>query len=131
MKIFVAHASSFDFEQELYEPLRTLSSQRGDQPVAPTLAFTFPHENKDKNIVTKDIIKSCDIVIAEVSCPSTGMGIELGWADAFGIPIIGMYREGTQISASISKITQNFFVYTDKKHMIELLEKALAYSLFT
>lgn len=43
--------------------------------------------------MTKDIIKTCDLMIAEVSLPATGLGIELGWAKAFKVPILCMYLQ--------------------------------------
>lgn len=71
MKIFVAHSSMFDFINKLYIPL--WGSRLN------TLHDIFlPQENGHEE-VTKELIKSCDLVIAEVSMPSTGAGIELGW----------------------------------------------------
>jgi hypothetical protein len=42
---------------------------------------------------TKELIKTYSAVIAEMSYPSTGAGIEIGWADAFNIPIIFIHNE--------------------------------------
>jgi len=41
----------------------------------------LPHDKR--NLISKDIIKKCNLFIAEVSFPSTGLGIELGWANIF------------------------------------------------
>jgi hypothetical protein len=42
---------------------------------------------------TKELIKSYSAVVAEMSYPSTGAGIEIGWADALNIPIIFIHNE--------------------------------------
>ena len=51
-------------------------------------------------------------VIAEVSYPSTGQGIELGWAYLEGIPIIGLYRMGMTPPAFLRAIAEDFLEYS-------------------
>ena len=83
MKIFIAHASSYDYKNELYLLIRKSYLNNEHEII-------LPIEN-GREVITKEMIKSCDLVIAEVSYPSTGMGIELGWADIFKIPIYCIY----------------------------------------
>jgi hypothetical protein len=64
----------FDYQTLLYLPLRSLA--------LPNIAFIFPHETSALPEHSQQIILAADAVLAEVSYPSTGMGIELGWADA-------------------------------------------------
>ncbi len=117
MKIFVAHSSSFDFQNDLYKPLR-------NSPLNTEHEIKLPHE-KGIEVKTKDIIKNSDAVVAEVSYPSTGQGIELGWAEVFDTPIIYIYKEGSKISRSLSKITDKFILYKDSQDMINKLTSAL------
>ena len=86
MKIYVGHSRNFDFKKELYEPLRKLPCE-----------FIFPHEKSDKQFNSKDVLKSCNLMIAEVSFPSIGLGIEIGWADSYGVPIIFVHKNGVKI----------------------------------
>lgn len=82
IKIYVAHSRSFDFKKELYEPIRKnfLNNEH---------TFILPHEHSEEPFNSKDYLKDeADLVIAEVSEPSTGLGIELGWADAHQVLII-------------------------------------------
>lgn len=74
MKIYVSHTSSYDYTNQLYTPLR-LSKLNSRHEIF------LPHEPNEVPINTKAIIEACDIVLAEVSYPSTGQGIELGWAN--------------------------------------------------
>ena len=65
-------------------------------------------------------------MIAEVSRPSIGVGIELGWADSAKIPIICMYNEGTKPSVSLKAISTIFVQYLGAKDMIEKIGTAIA-----
>ncbi|MCB9989054.1 MAG: hypothetical protein H6868_06950 [Rhodospirillales bacterium] len=117
MKIHVGHSTVFDFEKELYEPLkRSALSQAHD--------FHFPHDGNRAPENTKEIIKNSDLLLAEVSYPSTGLGIELGWADVFAVPVIAFYRFDKTPSQAIHIITNKVYRYSDND-LILMLTKAL------
>jgi hypothetical protein len=101
----------------LYKPLRESKLNDDDY-------ITLPHET-DEHFDTHQIIKDADIVFAEVSYPATGLGIELGWADANFTNIVCMYKEGTKISGSLKFICDKFIVYSDTTDMIVQIEKAI------
>lgn len=117
MKIFVPHSSNFNFKEELYLPIRNSELNKKHK-------FILPQE-KGKEQITKDVIKSCDLVLAEVSYPSTGQGIELGWATMFNIPIICIYKKGSKYSSSLNFITDRFISYKDSQDLICQLSKVL------
>jgi hypothetical protein len=121
MKIYIGHSREFNFKDDLYLPLREsrLNSEH---------EIILPHEiyQEAGDFVTKDIIKTCDVMVAEVSFPATGLGIELGWANAFERPIICIYRKGSKISGSLKIVCKDFIEYTDKEDLIEKLENALS-----
>jgi hypothetical protein len=60
----------------------------------------------DRHIHDRDMawLASCDLVIAEVTTPSLGVGYELGWATALGKPILCLHRaiSGRPLSAMIT-----------------------------
>jgi len=70
LEIYITHSRDFDYKTELYTPLRnsSLNSQH---------RFILPHETNEF-INSKEIIQRSNLVIAEVSYPATGVGIELG-----------------------------------------------------
>ena len=111
MKIFVAHSSAFEFRKKIYEPIRA-----SDLNALHT--FYLPQET-EKEDVTRELIKSCDLLIAEVSLPSTGMGIELGWADAYNVSILCVYEAGSKYSSSLEYVTKNFAAYSNAQELIE------------
>lgn len=117
MKIFLAHSSDFDFRKKLYEPLRG-SSLNDEHDIH------LPQEG-GKEEITKEMIKNTDVFIVDVSMPSTGAGIETGWADVFGVPIIAMHEAGSRSSSSINKLTNHHIEYTNPQDMIQKLSSAL------
>ena len=52
----------------------------------------------------RDWLKEADIVVAEVTTPSLGVGMELGWAQSMGKPIVCFYRptEGKVLSRMLT-----------------------------
>lgn len=117
MKIFVAHSSSFDFQKHLYAPVRASSMYKEHTIVLPMEADPVGDTHAE--------ILSSSIVIAEVSRASTGMGIELGWADAANIPIICIYITGSKPSDALKSISTVFVQYQGPKDMIEKIQTAL------
>ncbi len=59
----------------------------------------------DRDIHDRDMawLASCDIVVAEVTAPSLGVGYELGWATALKKPVLCLHRtvKGRTLSAMI------------------------------
>lgn len=117
MKIFLAHASSFDFRTKLYEPIR--ASALNDKH-----EFILPQEH-GKEVVTKETIRSCGLFIIDASLPSTGAGVELGWADAFNVPAIIIHEKGSAPSVALLHLTESFIEYDDPDDLIEKLGTAL------
>ena len=117
MKILVTHSSDFDFQNKLYKPLRSSALNNKYE-------LRLPQEGGREKL-TKDIIKECIAVIAECSLPSTGQGIELGWANAYNIPIICIYEKGGKISNALRYVSDTFIEYGDEAEMIEKLKEHL------
>lgn len=112
MKIYVSHSKKFDYKNELYRPLRQ-SKLNSDQEIV------LPHEASDKPYSSKDFFKTCHVVIAEVSYPATGLGIELGWADAFGVPIVAVYKKGFRLSSSVKVLTDKILEYGSDQELVD------------
>ena len=120
MKIFISHSQGYDFENELYKPLL-------DSPLAKEHTFIFPHSNSSEPFDVGNLFHNhgCDLVIAEVSYATTGQGIELGWANLLNIPIICIYKQGTQLTGALSEVTKKFLMYTSPENMIADITQAL------
>jgi nucleoside 2-deoxyribosyltransferase len=49
-----------------------------------------------------DWIRACDVLIAEVSVPSHGVGYEIGFALGLGKRVLALVQEGRKVSKMIS-----------------------------
>lgn len=117
MKIYVIHASSFpDYKENLYKKLRDSLLSRDNEII-------FPHEKSEQPIKSREIIANSDLIIAEVSYPSTGLGIELGWADAAERKILCIYKAGSKPSSSLKEVTEDFIEYTSQDDMVLKVNK--------
>ena len=118
MKIYVTHSTSFDYNKELYLPIREsfLNEQH---------EIVLPHEESSEPFDSKKIFDECELVIAEVSYPSTGQGIELGWANLKNIPIKCFYKTGTKYSESIKVVSNKIIEYIDKDDLIKKISDNL------
>ena len=116
MKIYISHAKAFDFQSELYKPLKESGL---------SVDFIFPHEEGLNPYSSMELFgqKKIDMVLAEISSPATGQGIELAWAQSFGIPIVCIYKKGSDISGSLKFLTDKFVEYSDSDDMIGKLKK--------
>ena len=118
LNIYVAHSTQFDYIKKLYEPIKNAKSLSIHN-------FFFSHDEANKLVKTKEIIKNYDLVIAEVSLLATGLGIELGWADYTNTPILCIYEKGARISSSLKFITNNFIEYDNAKELVEKINDFL------
>jgi|SRR3989338_6972102 len=119
MKIYIAHSRSFDFQKELYNPIK-------NSPISKEHTFIFPHEESGEPFNSKELFqKGCDLIIAEVSHPSTSLGIELGWADMLNVPIVCIYRKNSKISGSLKAVAKTFLEYSDTEELINKVREAI------
>ncbi len=115
MKIYVAHSSDFDYQNELYVPLKNSEFFKQHEFILPHDDNNYKHE--------RDFYKSIDLVIAEVSYPSTGLGIELGFLYDDNKPIYCIHQSDKKISSSISVVASNINVYSNLDEMTEIVKK--------
>ncbi len=120
MKIYFGHSKELDFKKKLYKPIRNSSLNS-------LYDIIFPHEiyEKSTDFVSRDVIRTCDLMIAEVSYKAIGLGIEIGWADLFKCPILCVYKKGIKISGSLIVVTDNFIEYDNSEDLIIKLENFL------
>jgi hypothetical protein len=118
MKIFIAHSSAYNFVNELYLPLKSSSLLREGHELI------LPMDNGRLG-TSRTEVQTCDVLIAEVSLPSTGQGMEIGWADAVNIPIITIAKEGSSPSKALMYVTLNTNFYTDSASLVATVENII------
>jgi nucleoside 2-deoxyribosyltransferase len=87
-------------------------------------------ERTDKAIRDRDIqwIEECDVMVAETTNPSLGVGYELAYAEHIGKPVIILHRTNqNQLSAMIvgTDYFDSIYYYEEIEDAIEILEAQL------
>lgn len=119
MKIYFSHSKDIDYENVLYRPLRQSNLNN-------KFELIFPYEKGPKPTSSKTLLKEKGIIlVADISTPSTGLGIEIGWADSFGCRIICIYKKGSMYSRSISLLVKEFIEYESPSDLVAKLETIL------
>ena len=118
MKIYLSHSGNYDYETELYAPLKA-------SVLAQTQQILFPHDKENVDTNSKSLIAHAGLVVAEVSRASTGQGIELGWANCSNTPIVCIYKSGATPSSSLRFVAKNLLEYSDEQDMLNKLESCL------
>jgi len=106
MNIYISHSSSYDYEKELYTPIKA-------SDLAVMHHFFLPHEPENLDTDAVDELKQTDVLVAEASLPSTGQGIELGQAFVAGVPVICFFKTGARPSSSLRFVTDKVIEYSD------------------
>lgn len=82
----------------------------------------------NEDIFNRDMewVREADLIVAEVSTPSLGVGYELGQAEAMGKPVLCLYREteGKRLSAMVAG--NGYFpvhIYKDLEEVKAILKK--------
>ncbi len=118
MDIYVGHSSSYDFQERLYRPLKDSELFREHNVV-------LPHET-DSLFDSKSFFQEkCDLFIAEVSEASTGLGIELGWADLFDVEIILISEKEITVSSSLKALDSDHIKYANPDEIIEIVNSKI------
>ena len=91
--------------------------------VASLNVIEIENSMSDREIYTQDItwLQECDVVIAEVSIPSLGVGYEVAYALLLEKPVLGIFEENRVISAMISGNTSSNLSLRSYKSISELL----------
>lgn len=112
MKIYFAHSKDLENQEEIYSKLESLSEHE----------FIFPYRDSSVPLNSKEIIKTVDLILAEVSNPSTGLGIELGWADMLDKPMVCAYRTGLEPSRSLKLMNTSLLEYDDITDLVNKIK---------
>lgn len=116
MNVYISHSTGFDYKEELYAPLK--EGLDG-------YTMFLPHEHSDIAVDTKQILQDSDLIVAEVSYPSTGQGIELGWGNEAGVPIVCVHHTDAKPSSSLRIVSDAFIEYSSPKELALRLQQFL------
>lgn len=118
MKIYIAHSKALNYVDKLYKPIRENEELKKYE-------ILLPHEKTSASNNPRDFYKDLSVMIAEVSYPATGMGIELGWAYDDGIPIYSLYQKGCKVSGSLKVICNHFIEYSSEEELVDIIKNII------
>ena len=93
--------------ESVYEAFVAALSEGGHE--IPTAHLALPAVTEEARLAPRMIyerdtawIRACDVLIAEVSVPSHGVGYEIGYALNAAKPVMCLFQEGRKLSKMIS-----------------------------
>ncbi|MGI6243667.1 MAG: nucleoside 2-deoxyribosyltransferase [Prevotella sp.] len=96
------------------------------------LSLKAQNKAADKHIYERDTewLRSSDLVIAECTCPSLGVGYELAYAEAHNIPVYIFYNESTANISAMLNGNSNFTIlpYETEEDIYPEIDKILGNS---
>jgi hypothetical protein len=119
-------------DKDWFKRLITRISKRGKVLTEHSFSYSYEEEIKfdDSGIYEKDMgwLREADVLIAEVSAPSLGVGYEIAKAEDMGKPILLLYRvrEGRKPSAMLNGNNGLLMVkYGSESEALEAVDKFL------
>ena len=86
--------------------------------------------DKERVLIPRDIylrdvdwIDHCDVLIAEVSVPSHGVGYEIGYALQIGKPVLCIYQQEKRVSKMITGNPNTVLIVEDYSNIKEAFQK--------
>ncbi len=96
-----------EFEAVYQSIVRALTEAGHEVPTAHLAESGIPEVEAvihPREVYARDVawIRNCDVLIAEVSVPSHGVGYEIGYSLGLGKPVLALYRDDRRLSKMIS-----------------------------
>ena len=117
---------------EIYKKIVTHLTTKGHHVLTEHIIidniFEFENQLKPEEIYQRDIdwLKDCDVMIAEVSNPSLGVGFEICYALEREIPTLCVYQSGILVSRMIVGNTSpniTIFEYSEEESLYQKLDE--------
>lgn len=118
MNIYIGHSTGTEYQESLYRPLK-------DSSIDERHELVLPHDSDEFFNSRKFLGNECDLFVAEVSEASTGLGIELGWADSYGVNLICIHQENSDPSSALKAVADELHSYSSADEMLEVINKKI------
>ncbi len=123
-KIYFAHSfSKRDKYQDLYKELQNYFS--GKNINLYSFVFEFQEKIDNKSLMAKCLeeITDSDLILAEFSDESVGVGFELGYAKAIGKETAYMYKTNSPLEQTADGTVDYFIEYQTAQDVIDWFNK--------
>jgi len=107
--------SSSNENVEIYNEVIEICKKYSNDVYSPLDTMKFKGSNEERYKRAMELLQETKLIIAEISVPSTGQGMELQEAVRLGIPIIIIAKEGSKISGLLlgTKNIKSIIYYND------------------
>ena len=122
-KIYFAHSfSKRDKYRDLYKELQAYFSSKNINLYS--FVFEFQEKIDSKSLMTKCLeeISCSDLILAEFSDESVGVGFELGYAKGIGKETAYMYKTNSPLEMTAEGTVDYFIEYTSAEDVITWFE---------
>lgn len=91
--------------------------------VPPSASHPIHYHDSEKVDPKEQFKRGVDVFVAEISRPSTTLGIELAYAHLFGARIICLYQEGVEPAEAIVKMADRVVAYPNHQSLGSIAKK--------
>jgi len=121
----ISYSNRNQFDKEI-ESLKILFNEYNIELLVFVDKYNFKaKQEKEMMKVAFEEIDSSDILIAELTTKSIGVGIEIGYAFAKEKPIFYLRRKETEYSTTASGCSSYVIEYTNDLNLVEIVENRL------
>lgn len=85
-----------------------------------------PNQEKDMMETAFKEIDTCDVLIAELTTKSIGVGIEIGYAHAKKKPVIYLYKKNAEYSTTAAGSSTHVIAYENELDLNQSMENYLS-----
>jgi len=123
--ISVSYSNRKHLSQEIEVIKRTLTAS-DFQPFVFVDEYSFAAQKETEMMkqATNDISKS-SVLVAEMTEKAVGVGLEVGYAAALGIPVLYLKREGAEYSKTVGGLSTAVISYADANDLATRMEHFL------
>lgn len=122
-------------DQTIYQQIVEFIQGKGHE--IPTAHLAFPDlEKLETNLAPEDVykrdidwVRGCDVLVAEVSTPSHGVGYEIAEAVIRGKTVLCVYRKSVRVSKIITGNTEpniRVFAYSSTENLLTIIDEFLS-----
>jgi len=126
VKVYLAVPLRNNRNKLLAKQLFDIIKNQGFEVLSDWILLDNPNPNLNtKGIYERDYkaIKSCNLFLAEISNPSTGVGMEIMLAKFFGKKIICLHKKNSKVSNFLLGMPEVTIMPYDNIHLKSILQK--------
>ncbi len=126
MKAYIAHSySDIHHQSAVIEAIISGLQQKGFEAIVFSRKYASFNISQEKDMMSLAFreIENASLLVAEMSIKRVGVGVEVGYAVARGIPVIYIYKAGSNHSTTVGGAAAKTLVYKD---IVDLKHKLYA-----